>query len=119
MLALMTLSEVSKLREELRRMAETQQEQDAILTSDIESLMETETTLESTLDGIKAQLDALKNSPAAADPAVATAITNIEGLKAKMLAKIAAASAPTPVVVDPVPVVTDPATPVVTNAPAI
>lgn len=97
MLAVMTLSEVCKMREEQRMADGSLQEQVATLTGDVTTLAATEQKFE---DTISAEIATLKASPAAADPAVATAISNIEAITAKMAAATAAAAPP--VVVPPV-----------------
>lgn len=95
MLAMMTLSEVCKMRKEQRMADETLQQQVETLTGDVATLAATEQKFE---DTISAEIAALKASPSAADPAVATAIANIEAITAKMAAATAAAT-PAPVVV--------------------
>jgi hypothetical protein len=98
MLGMMTLSEVCKMREEQRMADATLQDQLTTLTADVTTLAATEQKFE---DTITAEIATLKASPAAADPVVATAITNIEAITAKMAAATAAAT-PAPVVVPPV-----------------
>lgn len=120
MLAMMTLSEVCKAREEQRMSDATLQDQVTTLTSDVTALTGAFTDFET---AVAAEIAGIKASPAAADPVIAQGLTNIETLTAKIKADTAAAT-PAPVVAPPVvtptPVATAPvtATPADTVAPA-
>lgn len=93
--------ELHQLREEVRTMAETQQDQDTQIASDVTALTNAFTGFES---AVAAEIAAIKSTPAAADPVVATALTNLEALTAKMVADTAAATpAPTPTPAPPAP----------------
>jgi hypothetical protein len=77
------------LREELQTMAQTQQDQDTQLTADVAALGQKLTDFET---AVAAEIASIKSSPAAADPVVATAITNLEGLTARLVSDTAAAT---------------------------
>jgi hypothetical protein len=78
-----------QLREDVRIMAETQQDQDTQLASDVTALTSALTGFE---QAVAAEIASIKSSPAAADPVVAQAITNIEGLTARLVSDTAAAA---------------------------
>lgn len=85
-----------QLREELRTMAQTEQEQVTQLTSDVTALTDALTGFET---AVAAEIASIKAQPAAADPVVAQALTNIESLTARLKTDTAAATpapAPTP-----------------------
>ena len=94
-----------QLREEVRIMAETQQDQDTQLSADVTALTNALTDFET---AVAAEIASIKASPAAADPVVATAITNLEGLTSRLKADALAAAPPAPT---PTPVPTPTPTP--------
>jgi predicted nucleic acid-binding Zn-ribbon protein len=83
--------ELRQLREEVRIMGQTQQDQDTQIASDVTALTNAFTGFET---AVAAEIAAAKSSPAAADPVVAQALTNIEALTAKIVADTAAAQPP-------------------------
>jgi hypothetical protein len=87
------LHEVLQLKHEVRKMADTQQQQDAQLTSDITALT---TAFTNYTAAVQAEIAVLQGSPAASDPVVAQAITNIEALTAQINADTASATPSTP-----------------------
>lgn len=93
------------LREEIRIMSETQAQQDAQITSDVAALTTAFTNFQA---AVAAEIAAAQASPAAADPVVAQALTNIESLTATMVAATAAAQPAAPVTSDgtPIPTIT-------------
>lgn len=98
-------AELHALREELRTMAQTEQDQVTQLTSDVTALTDALTGFET---AVAAEIANIKSQPAAADPVVAQALTNIETLTARLKTDTAAAT-PAPPAPAPAPAAAAPA----------
>jgi hypothetical protein len=83
------LRELRHLREEVKQMAQTQQEQDDQITAAVAALGQKLTDFET---AVATEIATIKATPAAADPVVATAITNLEDLTARLVSDTAAAT---------------------------